>query len=321
MAGGSQSLAFLVWVFQIATWRDYLVQVLATRVPGVERLLLHFTAGFAKWRYETVVDVMAQLIPLRHICEHEVREELFAHAQDRELIQGFFQACQDASLWIFITACHTFVMEPCEGIRRWGMVCNCENHIRDRHAGKKHIGCNRNSRRLCEAYQFIEDRREEFRNNANNLREDQVEGNTSITDSIRQMMRLARTTLDRRFRYLGLIPWLFAKADEVDEASLCWAQVEERPLSDHDPVTQDIVARLGPDIQRRAAGGELSPALALEVKILNNSPLDESCGEGFHRSTTHEKVRAPSIDGGDIKATGSSRGCAEAGQAVHAHAP
>ena len=71
-------------------------------------------------------------------------------------------------------------------------------------------------------------------------------------------------------------------------------QVESRPLRDHDPLTQDIWNRLHSDIKLRADGGAVTEELAKEVKLINDTGLDESAGEGWHRSCNHEKTRAPS---------------------------
>ena len=43
----------------------------------------------------------------------------------------------------------------------------------------------------------------------------------------------------------------------------------------------------------RAAGGVVDPQLLCEVKRLQGIPLGEGPGEGFHRATNHEHVRAP----------------------------
>ena len=69
-------------------------------------------------------------------------------------------------------------------------------------------------------------------------------------------------------------------------------QVRSKDLAQHDPLTRDIMMRLGGDVETRAAGGDLSPALEREVFLICLCPLDESCGEGYHRGTSHELARA-----------------------------
>jgi len=60
--------------------------------------------------------------------------------------------------------------------------------------------------------------------------------------------------------------------------------------------------RLGGDIQRVADGGEASPALQRLVEEMKMIPLDESAGEGYHRETNAEKVRAPASETQHLKA-------------------
>jgi len=72
----------------------------------------------------------------------------------------------------------------------------------------------------------------------------------------------------------------------------CINQVNRRPLADHDPLTQDIWSRLKDDLRIRASGGEVTAALAKEVQLISDAGLDESAGEGWHRSCNHEKTRA-----------------------------
>ena len=50
-------------------------------------------------------------------------------------------------------------------------------------------------------------------------------------------------------------------------------------------LTIDIMKRLGEAIQVVALGGPVSTELAHEVYLINTSPLDETAGEGYHRSS------------------------------------
>ena len=115
------------------------------------------------------------------------------------------------------------------------------------------------------------------------------------------MLRCAADLFLKRCKYFGIVPWAFVLADTVAGAAACVQQVNERPLCEHDRATQDIWGRLQKDIEARAAGGEVTPALAEEVRILGHTPLDEGCGEGYHRDTSHEKIRAPSAATAHLK--------------------
>lgn len=76
----------------------------------------------------------------------------------------------------------------------------------------------------------------------------------------------------------------------------------QRPLADHDPFTRQFFGLLEDDLEQLANGGSLSERLGEEVRRLNICPLDESTGEGYHRSTHHEKRRAEASNAAHLKA-------------------
>ena len=93
----------------------------------------------------------------------------------------------------------------------------------------------------------------------------------------------------------------FATANTVKGALECVKQVLKRPLGDHDPKTRDFLQRVGNDLEARSRGEECTTALAKQVKVIKNSSLDETPGEGIHRGTNHEKTRAPSASSVHLK--------------------
>ena len=103
--------------------------------------LKHFTASFAKWRYETVFEVLRQLLDYRQISAL-VPRELFARAQDQEEASAFFRACKDLPFWRWASASFRKVFSSLEYLRRWGMVCECPEHREQRKTRKnKFIKC------------------------------------------------------------------------------------------------------------------------------------------------------------------------------------
>ena len=58
-------------------------------------------------------------------------------------------------------------------------------------------------------------------------------------------------------------------------------------------LTIDIMNRLGEAIQVVALGGPVSTELAHEVYLINTCPLDESAGEGYHRSSNITRLHCP----------------------------
>ena len=109
--------------------------------------LAEFTVGFAKWRYE----VLRQLKGLRVVCQVHLLAELFAKAQDQEEISAVILSCRDSVFWRWAASCLDKVFSSEEKFRRWGMVCDCPEHVRERLSGKKFIKCPRTHTSLSQS--------------------------------------------------------------------------------------------------------------------------------------------------------------------------
>ena len=286
--------------FRNHTWREWLIRSLQHRMPNVGKLLKSWTATLAKWRYETLFVVMSALRPVRNLCEHNIHAELFANAQDKELVQQVLQCCRDKRLWAFVEVVSKIIVEPMEGARRWGLVCFCCED--KRRAGQKHVRCPRDSRKLRQAWQFVQSQKSEFSNAHRQLRLEDCEGSLELFGAVKSMLLTAVTTLETRFKYLRLVPWALSNADTVEGAQECLNQIRARPIHEHDVVTRRFVATLSADLEARAAGNACTPALEQAVKVLNTAPLDESAGEAYHRDTHHEQQRAPASTSAALKA-------------------
>lgn len=129
--------------YKNATYRRHIRRKLDLS-PEEDRSMISFTAGFAKWRYETVFEVLRQLNGVRAVSA-KVQPVLFPRAQDREEMGSFFVACRDAAFWRWASASFRHIFRELEYLRRWGMVCDCPEHRaeRKRTDGKKFIKCPR----------------------------------------------------------------------------------------------------------------------------------------------------------------------------------
>ena len=285
------------------TWRQWIAKAVKSRVPGAEKLLAHFTANSAKWRFETIIVVQSALLRLRGILPMYLREELFQDAQDKVLVQAAVNAARDPWLWKWMENSMKYCFEELEHVRRWGMICDCQgcNDKRKTEGKAIHIPCLRNSRRMRNGWTWIQQRIEALRATATTLTPDMCEGSQSLCQILKGMCRKAADLLRRRFKYLSVVPWLLVTANTIEGAAECLAQILARPLEEHDGVTRDFEARLGEDLRIRAAGGACSKALEDETKAIENTPFDEACGEGYHRETNHEKKRAPASTTAHLK--------------------
>jgi len=97
----------------------------------------------------------------------------------------------------------------------------------------------------------------------------------------------------KRMGYLKVVPWLLVHACEQEAAIEIVRQVRLCPLEEHDSLTQDFWERVGASVIAVSEGSPPTDALKAEVRQISHASVDEGAGEGFHRSTNHEKLRAP----------------------------
>jgi len=245
-------------------WRAHVAKAGQSR--GMDtRALRSFTASFAKWRYETIADVTESLSKVRIFAETVVVPEMFNHAQDREKVKSAIDRCRDAKLQKFISVSYRFLWKPLEHGRRWGMTCECAEHVQARIDGTKLITCPRNGRKLRWAWDFISTMANDFEQGAFDLTEEMCEDDHDVWVFTHDMLLQAAASLRLRFKYLSTVPWKLASADEVEGAKDCVDQIKSRPISEHDPVTQSVWARFRDDLEQRAQGGPLTAALKKEV--------------------------------------------------------
>ena len=296
-------LRTLVAFWRNKTYRRWVMDALAG-VPAVDpKLFKSFRATIAKWRFATIPECMEALLLLRSVCEHHLREEMFANAQDRVMIQSVMAACKDKLLWIFMKASLTHVFRHCERGRRWGTTCLCPDHVRMREVdGVKHIECFHNSRKLKPAWSFLTDFKQEVFDRGCSITPADTEGNHDIWMLTKTMLWSTMQGVDLRFGTLGFVPLAIARCDSVAGATEFMRQLRAKPWQQHDPLTRQLADAVGGDIQRRSEGGEVTPALQEAVDRACEIPLNEQPGEGYHRATNLEQRRAPASTSQHIKA-------------------
>jgi len=150
-----------------------------------------------------------------------------------------------------------------------------------------------NSRRLRGALQHIQGVCADARARHDALTPEAAEGNDDIFVCVQlQLMRMT-TDFWARFKHLAEPPWSFAHVDTQAGAAAFMRQLRSVPFEQHEPETQWLARVFGGDIEAVAQGGPPSEALLWEVKVVADmAMLDESAGEGVHRSHAHEHGRA-----------------------------
>ena len=132
---------------------------------------------------------------------------------------------------------------------------------------------------------------------ANNLTEDDVEGDKALHTLIVAAMRLQASQLNIRFKYLKALPWAFCLADTTDGAKRCLDSFFAIPRERHDLVTLNLMDRLQPHLEAMRDTGECSEFLSREVGLINTASLDESAGEGYHRCTMCSRGKIAVFEG------------------------
>ena len=280
--------------FKNPSYRQHIERRLGKTSFGEGRTKKQFTATFAKWRYETMVDVLQQLAPLRKLCEEDLDEALFAKAQDPEFIKAVMRACRDSPFWRWAMASLREIFLDLEVLRKWGMVCGDEDceELRKASGYKKKIDCPRNSRRLRHAATRVDEAIEKFRKRASQILPTDTDDDRELCSQVQSVLRVVAEYLDLRFKYLKSVPWSFVRADTQEGAANFLEGAKSRPLSEHDELTCYLFEMYRQDLEDLALTGECSTSLADEVEVFNAVPLDESAGEGYHRSTHHTLIRA-----------------------------
>ena len=134
----------LIRFFKNTSYRDHIAACFPD-YPEIAALMKSFRASFAKWRYETVVTTFSELGKVRDLCENKLNAAMFTFAQDQTLIGTVMEACKDRGFWRWMAVSHTKAFRRLEVLRKWGMVCPCDdcNAERRRSNYKKHVKCPR----------------------------------------------------------------------------------------------------------------------------------------------------------------------------------
>ena len=165
---------------------------------------------------------------------------------------------------------------------------------------------NQLSRRLHQAGARIDQEVESLRQAARDLTPAECEGDAALCNDVQTKLRLVSELLILRFSYLKVVPWSFCKADEPEGAAEFIRGATSRPSEQQDPLTNYLHEKHRKALMdlAQSIGGEPvipDPALVKEVLEVKETPLDESAGEGYHRSTNHTQKRASAAKSPYIK--------------------
>ena len=138
----------------------------------------------------------------------------------------------------------------------------------------------RNSRRLRGAWSRVVEEIQKLQNLADRLRLEDVEGDASLLVDVAAALRKAASLLEMRFKYLNVVPWSFCQADTPSGAASFLVGATSRPFDQHDELTKFLYYTHRGDLEALAVGGVCTSSLKSEVSVINDTPLDESVGQG-----------------------------------------
>lgn len=243
----------------------------------VERVSL---PSFAQWRWTTLHDCLRALLPCLASLSQQLDPKHFAKSKDGVAFASVVAAFASGE-WHRQTAWVNHFCGTISTMMAWGSGCSC--HEEELKAGKA-VTCHRKGRRLAEAQGYLQNALNEMLAEAESWHEEQWglghKGLLELQGVIRATYHLAQ----RKFEWLGKVPYLLAKLDQKGILEECERQWAAKPASEHHRVTQLFMAKGGPlraDLDKVSTDG-VSPRLEAAIGSLAMVPFDDGINEGPH---------------------------------------
>lgn len=242
--------------FKTADYRETWQRHLGDK--GIEcKVLDSFSAGFAKWRWQTIYTVLRQIRRLSDLCQNHFDASLWKNVQDQRHLHTVEGCCNDRSFWVWVEVFYT-IAEVLEEARVWGCVCRC--HEAELLGGAT-LECKMKSRRLHEAGPRVQGLAKNMLQKATMMTLTDCGGDEQVLSDAVFVLRKIAGLLVQKFEFLDTVPWLFARADEPQQAEACLQQWESVPQEKHHRVTVAIMQKFKKDIDMVVAGCAPSPDL------------------------------------------------------------
>jgi hypothetical protein len=247
---------------------------------------------FAAWRWGTLHNACKALEPIWQTFRTNFDASWFASMRDRVGLRKVLE-CIDSPLFHAQLRLVTWICKLTTGLTDWIGGCDC--HGEEQRAGTT-VVCHRRGRRVHSAYLHAKATLEGGLTVCNAWTLGFCDGDADLLrhgqGCVRGLVVLAFKKLD----FLNCVPWLLARLDEPGVKDLAISQFESELPCRHHRVTHEF---LNPSENLRAHvdaiddhGCGLSVALVVEVKSLQDMPMDDAVGEGPHSISTNIMVKA-----------------------------
>lgn len=113
--------------FRNAEYRSTMRQAMTQRgLPAMANALKHWSASLAHWRYETIYEVLRDLLKVRGFCSEQFDRRLIGLAQEQHHINEVAAACRDMRFWRWVAAMFPYA-ERYQSFRQWARGCACHS--------------------------------------------------------------------------------------------------------------------------------------------------------------------------------------------------
>ena len=218
------------------------------------------------------------------------------------LKDGILGELRDVSDWHIVLAlskteafwqwvgCFQVFLGKAEAFRLWGNGCPC--HEADLMKGKA-VVCDKLSRRLPEAFDFVEKFLGSLATWVNSLTLADCHNDPNIFEELTFVTRRFIPEVRAKFGFVGIAPYVVCNITQPRFASMFLELYHGAGRQDQHRVTLSIADAFLPDIVKIAGGDVTSipQGLKSEELVFKNIPLSSSRAEGYHRTTRLSKIR------------------------------
>ena len=272
--------------------RDFLAHecrkdpTLAHAHPNFAKTLAKGCDRFAKWRWQTLAKVtadLARLGPLVRAVLGRMNSWVDLQSRNGREAKEFFEAATSDSLWAQADALADLV-EPMTDMSSWLRGCHCHDaELRQRRS----IDCDWKGVRGPWLY----DRLQELYGSIDKVRVNAVR-HGPIAEEVSMACTSLLSTLQVKFNWVDELPYLvwrlqspaMANRFVQDYDAQVAAGVQPHRVSTY--LADESEGNLGGDLRRFAADGIMSQALEVEVRAYGMCMLDDTWPESLHKDVS-----------------------------------
>ena len=238
--------------------------------------------------YETAAQCIRKINTIRPIGEF-LKEGIIGDLKD---VADFKTVCELAGqpeFWKWISAFNKFTKKA-EKFRLWGNGCTCHNA---EFLLRMKVTCNKLSRRLHEAFDFVTSFLSDLVVWVNGLTLADCEGDRMIFKELTFVVRRFIPECRLKYSFTGEAPYILSNVCTPRFAKMFVDQCMDTDRVDQHPNTLRVAEQYIEAITEIVGGNtsNIPDGLAAEQEIYRRIPLSSQRAEGYHRTTRLSKIR------------------------------